>query len=330
MDTLTPSTVIEEYQKYKLHDSGVRSRGMASANHVTALVHECEAYSIYNRTVPGDKRRKIESRLAMVFAEGNDQSRIVKRDLMDAGFEIEEQEGQMVWPAFEIVGHQDFAIRKPGFARIKTELKSCAPYTYESINSVDDLRNHRWSFIQKWYRQIVLYMLLQNAENYWLMLKNKSTGGIKIVEFRLGDEELRDAEEILRKAQRVNEAVHAGREPEEDQKISSPDACAECEFFNVCLPDLAFGARAEVLNAETAAELEKALDRRKELEAAHKEYEAIDDDVKTEIKRMAGQDIGEVVIGSWLASLKFQEVKPETKLRAGFTKTVIKFVRTET
>jgi len=326
-ETLAPEVVVQEYERYKLHDSGVRSRGIATANHVTTLVHECEAFAIYNRTVPADRRRKLDPRLAMVFSEGNDQSRIVKRDLMDAGFEIEEQEGQMSWPEFQIVGHQDFSIRKSGFARVKVELKSCSPYTYESINLVDDLRHHKWPFARHWYSQIVLYMLLQNAERYWLVLKHKAAGSIKVIEFHLGDEEYAEAERLISKAKRVNEAVAAKREPTSEEKLSAPDVCAGCEFFDVCLPDLSFGARMEVLDAETAAELERALERRQELEKAHKEYEAIDDDVKSQIKAMASEQLAEVVIGSWIATIRYQEVKPETKPRAGFTKTLIKFFK---
>jgi CRISPR/Cas system-associated exonuclease Cas4 (RecB family) len=328
-EALSPAEVVTKYEQYKLHDSGVRGRGMATANHVTALTHECEAYAIYNRLVPANARKSLEPRLAMVFSEGRDQERIVKRDLMDAGFDVYEQQSQMVWPEFQIVGHQDFSIRQPGFGGVHVDVKSCAPFTFDSIDSVEDLLNHKWSFVRHWYSQLVLYMVLQNCETYWLMLKNKSTGKLKVIELRLNDDAYREAERMIAKAKRVNEAVAKGQEPELAQKITDPSVCSECEFFNVCLPDMGFKGKAVMLSAEEIGELESMLERRAELESAASEYDSVDKEIKETIKEVAGTESDVVLVGEWIASIKRTPVRPEAKPRSRYTKTVISFVKSE-
>ena len=80
--------------------------------------------------------------LAMVFSEGNDQERMVARDLAEAGFEITGQQGQMVWKKFQISGRRDMILFKPGYEkRIRIEVKSASPYTYLAIRKPEDLLN---------------------------------------------------------------------------------------------------------------------------------------------------------------------------------------------
>jgi hypothetical protein len=264
----------------------------------------------------------------MIFSEGDDQARAIKRDLLDMGYEVEGAEGQMSWGTYQITGRQDLKIRKAGVRHgVYAEIKSCAPFTYDSINSAEDLRNHKWTFIQKWWRQVVLYMVLKSVKEYWVILKNKTTGQIKVVEFALDDAGLQEAELMLKKAERVNQLVQIGAEPSAEAKLSTPDVCTECEFFNVCLPDLTLGVGAQILAGEKAAELEKMLDLRAEIQPVGKEYNSLDDEIKGEIKAMAGQGTGEIVIGNWVVSLKYQEVKPEKTPRRGFTKTIISFFK---
>ncbi len=323
---LSATELVSDYEQYK--KSRLGSRSIANANWVTTLAHPCEAYAVYMRTVPPDKRIPLAGNLGMIFSEGDDQARAIKRDLLDMGWDVEGAEGQMSWPAYQITGRQDLKIRKPGVrAGVFAEIKSCAPYTYDSINSIADLRDHKWTFIQKWYRQVVLYMVLKSVDRYWMILKNKSTGTIKIIEFALNEDELREAEEMLRKAERVNKLIQIGEPPPIESKISTSDLCPECEMFNVCLPDLDFGVGAQILSGEKAAELEKALDRRQELEKAAKEYNAIDDDVKDEVKAMAAGTATQLVAGNWIISLKYGQRAAEKVPRPAYDTTTIKFTK---
>lgn len=321
---LEAQQLVKDYVSYKTQK--VHGRSMATANWVTTLAHDCEAYAVFMRTVPVEKRIAMKGSLGMIFSEGDDQARAIKRDLLSMGYEVEGAEGQVAWKEYQITGRQDLTIRREGIRKgIDCEIKSCAPFTYDSISSVEDLKNHKWPFIVKWYRQCCLYMVLKGVEKYWMLLKNKSTGQIKIIEMVLDDEAYKTADWMVTKAQAVNKLVQIGEMPSENQKISSPDLCPECEMFAVCNPAIDFGVAAQVLGEEEAAEMEKKLDRWWEIKEMAKEFGDLDDELKGEAKSLAAPDGEQIVIGNWIASLKYQPVKEEKAPRKAFVKTIVKF-----
>lgn len=307
---LEPREVVAAYEAYKRRQASGRS--LATANWVTTLAHDCTAYAVFMRTVPPEQRRALDPRLGMIFSEGNDQARAVKRDLIDMGFEVSSEEGQVAWKEYAITGRRDLKIWKPGMRhRIPVEVKSCSPFTYDSINSVDDLKNHKWTFIRKWWRQLALYLVLDSEQEYWLLLKSKSSGQIKIIAVTLGDDEYRAAEEMIQKAQTANKLIQIGQMPSADMKISTPDLCSECEFFNVCLPELNFGMAAKILTDEMASELAAKTERLTELKPLAKEYEDLDEEVKAQVKSLCADGSDQVVYGDWVATIKDVEMKAQ-------------------
>lgn len=309
-ERITPQMVEEAYREYKHRQS--HGRSIATANWVTTLAHPCEAYAVYMRTVPPDQRRSIDARLATLFSEGNDQARMVKRDLIDAGFECSGEEGQVAWAKYQITGRRDLKIWKQGLpGRMPAEVKSCSPFTYDSINSVEDLKNHKWDFIQKWWKQVALYLVLDSQEEYWLLLKNKSTGQIKIIPITLGADELAAAEVMLKKAEKTNALIQIGELPTQAMKLSDPDVCNECEFFTVCLPEVNFGAAAHILTDEEAADMAEKTGRLLELKPLAKEYEALDEEVKGNVKTLTADGSDQVVYGDYVASVKYVQIKAQ-------------------
>ena len=231
---------------------------------------------------------------------------MVKRDLIDAGFEVSGEEEQMSWPKYQISGRRDLLIWKEGFKeKARVEVKSCSPWTFQSINSVEDIRDSEKHWLKKWYKQVALYMILQSVERYWMMLKNKQNGQIKIIEFLMDDGIYATAEGMLKRAETVNRMIQIGEMPKVEQKISDPDLCAECEFFDTCLPAITYGPGAAVLTEEDAAEMEARLNCSQQLEPAYKEYKDLDDELKEEIKGMHNtSDVAQVVAGDWIAFVK--------------------------
>lgn len=312
MESLRPQDVVTAYEKYKTSERGRFS--VATSNWPTALSHPCTAYALYNRIVPSEARRAIGTDLAMIFSEGNDQARIVKRDLEDAGFEVTGQESQMVWAKYQISGRQDVSLYKKGYKeKVHCEIKSCAPFTYDAIHTVQDLMNEQKEWLHRWYKQVCLYMVLQGVERYWLILKNKARGGIKIIEFTMTDHVYETAEAMLQKAEHTNKLVQIGGLPDKNDKLSDPDYCAECPFFDTCLPNLAFGPGATVLTDEQCADMEMRLNRRKELEPAYKEFKDLDEEIKEDIKGIhANSDSEQVVAGDWICLVKESQRKAYT------------------
>lgn len=316
--------LVEAYEKYK---APKRTGSVATANWVTTLAHPCTAFAVYMRTVPPEQRRKLPDHLGMVFSEGYDQARAVKRDLLDMGWEVEGAEQQLAWPKYQITGREDLKIRKDGMgAGVYAEVKSCSPFTFEGLNIVEDFKNHKWEFVKKWYRQVSLYMVLKGVERYWMLLKNKVNGKIKIIEFTLGDKELEAAEGMIKRAETANKLVQIGQMPTPDMKLSDVDVCTECEFFDTCLPAVNFGPGAVVIDEERASELAAMLERREILKPLAAEYDELDEEVKETVKAAVVEGQTAVVIGDWVANVKVIN-KKEFTVKAQVQKQ-IKFVRT--
>lgn len=306
--SLTPQDVVEAYEKYKT--SRQHGGSLASANWPTVLAHDCRAYAMFMRTVPPERRRAIGTDLAMIFSEGNDQGRMVTRDLIDAGFIVSDQESQMAWPKFQISGRKDLKIWKDGFReKINVEVKSCSPFTYDKIKTAEDISDAKQHWLRKWYKQVALYMVLQGVEKYWLLLKSKSKGAIKIIEFVMTDDIYNTAEEMIKKAEWVNNLIRIGEMPKPEDKISDVDYCQECEFYDVCLPDLSFGPGAVIFDEESIAELVAQLDHLAELKPLAKEYKDLDDELKAEMKMHSSEGQNKIVIGPWIVDIKEQSRK---------------------
>jgi hypothetical protein len=170
-------------------------------------------------------------------------------------------------------------------------------------------------------------MVLQAVETYWLLMKNKSNGQIKIVEFLWNDTVAAEAEKMLKKAERTNHLVQIGEAPSADMKIADADVCADCAFFDTCLPDLSFGPGAVIFGDEDVAEMTALLERRAELEPLTKEFKEIDEDLKSTIKSASSQGQTQFVIGSWLATIK--EIQKKSYTVAAHGEKHVKFLKTE-
>lgn len=329
---LTPEILVADYEAYKVSKS--RSfAGPSQANRCSVLGHPCTAYTYYDRTVPGDQRREINAGLAQIFDEGREQERIIQRDLLEMGYDVSQQQGSLTWPAYNISGHRDFKISKGGSPVVRCEFKSVNPYIFDKLNTVEDVRTHHMFFIQKWYSQTVLYLLLEGQKTYWLFLKNKTSGRIKCLVFQWNDQMWEDAEALIKKAERINKLIQIGEKPTADEKISNPDDCARCEFFTACLPELNFGLAAKVLTDELAAEMQAKLDRHATLKPFSKEYEELDEELKGEIKSLTVDGSEDVVIGDWLAHVKLINVKAvpakTVEAKAATTQKRISFTKVE-
>lgn len=305
---LDPQEIIQDYERFKLSHSG--AKGMASSNWPTVLAHRCTAYAVFNRIVPADQRRSIAASLAMIFEEGKDQHLRVKRDLLDMGYEVLGDEAPLQWREYNISGKKDFAVRRNGSEAVDVDVKSCNQWTFEALNTVEDVRQHKSDWIRAWDRQLSMYMVLKGRSKYFMLLKNKTTGAWKIIVYTLGAAELEIAEQMIKRAEFVNELVQIGVDVESvptDSKLADPDVCAECQFLTVCNPPLVFGPGARILNEAEAAEMAEMADRRAELAANAKAYAELDEELKDRVKRAAGEEAKQVVFGDWVASVNRQK-----------------------
>ncbi len=262
------------------------------SNRASAIGDECERRLVYMRT-SWEKQLMPDVSLQYIFDEGNIQEEALFNDLKAAGVVLVEQQRPFFWPEYQISGMIDARVRDNG-SIYPLEAKSMSPFVWDNINTLEDLKKYPWT--KKYIAQMVLYLLMSNSENGMFILKNKSTGKIKQLNVNLSDH-LELGEMLLQRAKRINEHITKGTLPD---KINDFKTCSECAFRHLCCPEILAGEGVEFIDNE---KIEEMLEHRAILYSASKEYDAIDKDLKEELKRYM-QNKETISCGEWLITKK--------------------------
>ncbi len=185
--------------------------------------------------------------------------------------------------------------------KIPVEVKSCASYVFDSINTIEDLGLKWWT--RRYPAQLMMYLLGYAAE-WGLLILRDLAGRMKIIVVRL---DMEVAEKILRYAEAAVLAIEANRSDVSVLPPYSKDAaeCVRCDFYGrVCNPDLSEAGAVYVQDPELEADLL----RREEIASTRKEYETIDKRVKEGLKKGPAM---QVVGSSFMVTIK--EYGPENK-----------------
>lgn len=272
------------------------------ANRSSELGHPCVRYLTYLRT-HWQERAPHSVALQYLFDERRRQEDHAVEDLKEAGYFFVEQQRPFAWDKYQISGRIDGQIGLPRGATnpvlVPAEIKNINQWEWERVDPNGGARQFVDSekiWLRKIPGQMAAYLLMNNKELGALILRNASDGRPKVVEVAI-DWEV--GEEILRKAELVNAHAAAGTLPE--RIPFSEEVCGRCPFFHICLPDEALRAGASFLDDP---DLEAKLIRRAALEAASREYERLDKEVKAVAKRAIDGD-GEAIVGTdWLLRVK--------------------------
>lgn len=318
MSNPTPESLQAEYEAFKVGKCSAPAR--ASATRISEIGHPCVAYLAFTR-IAGEQRSKPDATLASIFDEGRKQEQSVMVDLREMGYECVEDQRAVYWNRFELSGHPDCKLAKNGW-HIPLEIKSVSPFGFAKMNSEADIRNHKSYFYAKWIAQIQIYMLLESCEEYWLVLKNKATGQIKIIPIKL---DLEYAEQFLKKAEQVKDgvllysAVHLADWQGgwlRDHRLNDPKICADCPFKSICLPEIDSGPGAFLMGGE----IEEMLNERAKVQEASKQFEELDAEIKDAAKRVFEAGHTEIVCGNW----HIQGTKQERKGKAFWVTSITK------
>lgn len=274
----------------------LKSRSRTSpvhTNRASELGHPCVRYLAYVR-IAWEHRDPPSETLQVIFDDGNLHETYVTRLLQDAGYDVRETQRPFGWKEFNITGHLDAVIWIEGVGLIPVETKSTNDYTYNSINSWEDLKNSRQWWVRKWAGQIQLYLLLRETEYGLMVLKDKAPSGvfpIKVIPVAL---DYPYAEVILKRAEIVNEVVEKwdkGKGFGESDEILEgylpdriePDEsiCGMCSFLHRCKGVREFGPELILLSDERMLELAR---EREEAEEAYRTYQRVDKLLKQSIK----------------------------------------------
>lgn len=262
-----------------------------NANRASSLGHPCTRYLVFERTRWQEKVLH-GAPLQLVFDLGNDIEDRVMRDLREAGLTVIEQQRSFAWDKYRITGHIDGKVQVSNNV-YPIEVKSMSPYAFEKVNNVRDMHESKYHYMRAYPAQMTLYLLMDNKEIGYFILKNKVTGKMKEVmvdlDFDLG-------ESLLKKAETINTHVDGGTVPEPMEWDDL--TCSECSYLHICTPDR-IGKEIEMVDDDELLDL---LKKRDVLMKAYREYEQVDREIKDAIK---GRE--KILVGDFLITGKWQE-----------------------
>lgn len=270
-------------------------------NRASEAGHPCVRFLVLSR-IATNLKTLHDVGLQRIFDEGNLHEDALMRELLDADIKVVEQQRGYSWPKFQLSGRIDAKISING-SFVPLEIKSSSPNVFAAVRDMApaDMLKSKYPWIRKYPAQLLLYCLMEGAECGLMLFKNKTTGEKCEKFFVLDDAMMEYAETILKKLERVNEAVAIGEAPPAER---CPD-CEGCGFAKTsCFVGQDYGPGYELMM--DAAELEAKLDRREALAAAAKEYADLDEEIKGQFKGRSA------IVGEWKIESKSFERKEYT------------------
>ncbi len=319
---ITTTTIMEAVAK--LLDKR-KQKPKVHVNRISMLDDPCTRRLVYHRVVP-EKQASIEASLQGIFETGTILEPVVKRIIGEIG--------ERSSPPFRIThenvstGDVDHFLKKheiegsiDGILEMKdgntwivhsvTDIKTCSPFVFASINTYEDLQRYEWT--KKYIGQLMLYGLANNLVNCSIIFVNKTNlFDYKLIEFPIDmgylDGLLNKADEINASVSEYKDAVDGGvvgllEDEMEDfvlpKRINDLEICRKCRFFGHCKPNVESTGNLEVSDNQEVIDM---LARRQELQSAKKEYDQLDKHLKA--KLIKGQDL---IAGDY--TLTWKEVK---------------------
>ncbi len=265
------------------------------SNRASECGHPCERYLVFNRTRSEEKTLPSVD-LIQIFNLGNDIETRVLKDLTEAGINIKEQQRPFEWKDYQITGSIDAKIIENGVV-YPLEIKSCSPFVFDKINTVEDLKHGKYVYLRKYPTQLNLYLLMSEQERGLFIFKNKVNGKMKEIWMDI-DYELGEA--TLQKLERVN--IHVANKTLPDPIEYDENVCSECGYVHICTPDR-IGKEVEIIDNE---ELEGLLKRYEELKPSTKEYDEVDKRISEIVNGREKLLVGPYFItGSWRKTTKY-------------------------
>lgn len=208
----------------------------SKSNWASELGHPCKRHLVHCRLDWKQKKPATTDNLYR-FTEGNRVETWLKRDLMDAGHELTQSQDRIYLPEYQISGRIDGQAR---LGRAVTwgrpvnsapaEAKSINPMFWDSIETIDDMRQHRAWWIRGYPSQLNIYLHAKDEPFGFFILKTfgkrpKILGMLYDPDLAIND---------LAKIADVNKHVAAGTYPPPSPYDAS--ICGMCDFAHLCQP----------------------------------------------------------------------------------------------
>ena len=275
----------------------------AGFNAASELGVDCDTFQAARR-LKGTLRAPKSLSLQKVFRMGNVLEKPTIDLLRRAGLEVFEdpKSAAYEWPQYQIKGHIDAKMSIVDAARekiIPVEVKTCSPNAFRAIVAAheagESLIHSKHIWLRRYPAQLTVYELLFNVDlGLWTFVE-KSSGELLFWYLPL---DYAYGEELLRRAERANANVAAGKIPDPVFK----DICVRCDFCDrLCFPDRNYGPGFELVVDST---VEDDFRRMEELKPAAREF----DELRKKLigsGETPGMFYGKsVIIGDWMIEAK--------------------------
>jgi hypothetical protein len=281
-------------------------------NRASEIGHPCERYLFFQRTAYALKSLPSE-KLMEIFEGGRAIEDLCEDELKKAGYKVIEGQRPYMDEKHQISGHIDGKV-KILEQNCPIEIKGINEHAFKNLKCVDDFLKSGKSWLMKYPAQLLIYLYLDNSANGILYLKSKSLAEFKAIPIILYDY-LDYVESLLKKADRINEAVSKKEKPK--QIPYSDYICGYCDFLTTCLPDKE-GIELDFIDNP---ELEADLKRYMELKPGMAEYDKLDKHLSACFK---GRD--RLVIGNFIVTGASVHKEPYAVAGGDYWKKTIKSI----
>jgi hypothetical protein len=311
-----PISIGEIYQKIDQYYRKSDTPQPCTSNRASELGHPCERYLVYQRLNQHEAEPVPVAKLK-IFREGYIQEKAIVRLIESIGYRV--YNANITFPPnqYNITGHCDGQIHdEETGAGVYFDAKSMNPMLFDKVNAISDFDLKYW--MVKWKAQANIYMWLLGENLFYFLLKNKSTGEIKIIPCER-DQKLIDA--LLKKAKRINSLVKKKKYP---AGITDFNTCNYCKYLKICLPSMTNGK--EGTKIVDNIEIEEAILTKEKHTEAYKEYNDANNYIKSAAKRLGE---GSFILGEFFMEItkhkkKGSVVKASEYLKAKITPLKIK------
>ena len=251
------------------------------------LGHPCERY-LYLLIKHWQEVKPHDVGLQNIFDLGNTLEDHTIKNIKEAGYEVitpTQRSWQLDVKGGIITGREDIRIKDENGELLPVEIKGISPFEFDKLNSVEDFLRSKRTWIQGYPAQLFVYMLHFGKEKGFFALTNKLTGETKFIEVPF-DYDL--GEKYLSKAERIYTALAEEKAPEACEDISTCENCALAHICGEC--------RRTPTDIDIDDELDELINRKQELAAAKKEYEAVDKQIKAKVGEREKVITGEYLI----------------------------------
>jgi len=253
--------------------------------------HPCSKYLVHS-VLDWERKQLHKVETQFIFDGGNLIEKLAIRQLEDAGLEITGQQRAFKLEEVNITGHIDLKLSNNGHRPISCEIKGLEPYSWESLNTIDDFHKSKKSWIAKYPAQLYLYMYAEDDTEGLFYIINKLTYKPKEIWVRMDHDYLSI---LLQKVEKINRHIKNRTYPD---PVEDPEFCKWCSFMHICLPAKSYGDGVQVINDPVLID---ALEVREANIEAKKGYEEADKYIKRICK---GKEY--VMAGNWIITGKSQ------------------------